>query len=312
MNNTQKDDTAEYFTAGEMAAMFGISKQSLLYYDKIHLLSPDFISSNGYRHYSITQFLELEIIVNLRALDIPINDIQAYLQNRSQEQLTEMFQNKDRICKDIIRENERIRKSLAVITGKLQEDRKELRNEVFIRSYPQRYIILNELTHKDSPKDRIVLFAKASNKNVHNRCLLEKQQGWIIRQNDFFSGHCSNESIGFFLFLTGPVKNHNLDFKTTDRLAAAKSAVSKGMDSSYSPKQKRVTVVALPESLYCEMTFDGTFYHMVDRISSSIKAQLLKYKLHPVGDIFVLPVQNHWFTKEHDKYVTKVFFQVKP
>ena len=31
------------FTAGELASLFGISKQTLLYYDKIHLLSPDFI-----------------------------------------------------------------------------------------------------------------------------------------------------------------------------------------------------------------------------------------------------------------------------
>lgn len=36
-----------FFTAGEMASLFGISKQTLLYYDKIHLLSPDYIGENG-------------------------------------------------------------------------------------------------------------------------------------------------------------------------------------------------------------------------------------------------------------------------
>lgn len=87
MNNISKKQYENYFTAGELASMFGISKQSLLYYDKIHLLSPDFISENGYRHYSITQYLDLEIIVNLRSLDIPINDIQDYLNNRSREKL---------------------------------------------------------------------------------------------------------------------------------------------------------------------------------------------------------------------------------
>ncbi|MBQ9636080.1 MAG: MerR family DNA-binding transcriptional regulator, partial [Acidaminococcaceae bacterium] len=50
MNNISKENASRYFTAGELASMFGISKQSLLYYDKIHLLSPDFISPNGYRH----------------------------------------------------------------------------------------------------------------------------------------------------------------------------------------------------------------------------------------------------------------------
>ena len=172
MNNHSKDLSSPYFTAGELASMFGISKQSLLYYDKIHLLSPDFISENGYRHYSIAQYLDLEIIVNLRSLDIPISDIQHYLQNRGQDQLKEIFRRKDQSCQEIILSNERIRKSLAVINGKLQEEIKELRNQVFIRSYPIRYIKVNPLTGKDSGKDRIVLFAKASHKNMHHRCLL--------------------------------------------------------------------------------------------------------------------------------------------
>ena len=186
MNNMPEKNSFQYFTAGELASVFGISKQSLLYYDKIHLLSPDFISENGYRHYSMEQYLDLEIIVNLRSLDIPINDIQAYLKNRSREHLDEIFRKKNLVCQDIIRENERILNSLATITDKLNDERKELRNQVFIRSYPPRYIKINPLTPKDSGKDRIVLFAKASHKNMHNRCLLEKQQGWIIMPEKSF------------------------------------------------------------------------------------------------------------------------------
>ena len=68
-------DKRKYFTAGELAAIFNISKQSLLYYDKVNLLSPYIVSENGYRNYSIQQFLDLEIIVNLRALDISIANI---------------------------------------------------------------------------------------------------------------------------------------------------------------------------------------------------------------------------------------------
>ena len=102
MNNLSKKQYDNYFTAGELASMFGISKQSLLYYDKIHLLSPDFISENGYRHYSIAQFLDLEIIVNLRSLDIPINDIQDYLKNRSRERLDELFRKKEIVLNPVI------------------------------------------------------------------------------------------------------------------------------------------------------------------------------------------------------------------
>lgn len=309
MNNKPEKDTSTYFTAGELASVFGISKQSLLYYDKIHLLSPDFISENGYRHYSMAQYLDLEIIVNLRSLDIPINDIQEYLKNRSREHLEEIFRKKNRICQEIIRENERIRNSLAAITDKLNDERKELRNQVFIRSYPPRYIKINPLTQKDSGKDRIVLFAKASHKNMHNRCLLEKQQGWIITREDFFSGHCSNRATAFFFFLTGPVKNHHFESADANRRASA-PAEDTNMTHAGN-KQRSYLIHTLPESLYCEMTFDGTFYEKADELSGIIRPQLEKYKLQPVEDIFVLPIQNHWFTKDCSKYVTKLFFRVR-
>lgn len=307
MNNISKKQYDNYFTAGELASMFGISKQSLLYYDKIHLLSPDFISENGYRHYSITQYLDLEIIVNLRSLDIPINDIQDYLKNRSREKLDEIFRKKDRACTDIIRENERIRSSISVITDKLNEERKELRNQVFIRSYPPRYIKISPLAEKDSGKDRIVLFARASHKNLHNRNLLEKQQGWVITREDFFSGHCSNISTGFFFFLNGPVKNHHFETSSSEQTVSGNPAFS---ESQTEGKSKKYSILTLPESLYCEMTFDGTFYEKADEISKKIESQLEKYKLKPAGDVFVLPVKNHWFTQNQQYYVTKLFFQV--
>lgn len=89
-------DKRKYFTAGELAAIFNISKQSLLYYDKVNLLSPDFVSENGYRNYSIQQFLDLEIIVNLRALDISIANIKKYLEDRSKEHFLQLLQEKQR------------------------------------------------------------------------------------------------------------------------------------------------------------------------------------------------------------------------
>ena len=85
---------ANYFTAGELAAIFSISKQTLLYYDKIGLLSPEFVSENGYRHYSISQYLILEIIVNLRNLNISISNIKEYINARNKNYVDKNFRRK--------------------------------------------------------------------------------------------------------------------------------------------------------------------------------------------------------------------------
>ena len=69
-----------YYTAGELADLFELPKQTLLYYDKMGVLSPEFISENNYRHYSLKQYLILEVILNMRKLGIPISKIKEYLE----------------------------------------------------------------------------------------------------------------------------------------------------------------------------------------------------------------------------------------
>ena len=76
---THQEVKGNFFTAGELANLFNISKQTLLYYDKIKLLSPAYVDEKGYRHYSIQQYLDLEIIVNLRSFNISIVVIKEYL-----------------------------------------------------------------------------------------------------------------------------------------------------------------------------------------------------------------------------------------
>ncbi|WP_276633885.1 MerR family transcriptional regulator [Phascolarctobacterium succinatutens] len=103
-----------YYTAGELADLFELPKQTLLYYDKMGVLSPEFISENNYRHYSLKQYLLLEIILNMRKLGIPISKIKEYLVERSIDSLQALLQAKDRECEEIIAHNEKIRKNIHV------------------------------------------------------------------------------------------------------------------------------------------------------------------------------------------------------
>lgn len=63
------------FKIGDLAEHFGISTDIIRHYDKIGLLRPQVIKDNGYRYYSIDQIFDLEFILNMRALDMPLQDI---------------------------------------------------------------------------------------------------------------------------------------------------------------------------------------------------------------------------------------------
>ena len=68
-----------YYTIGDFAMMSNISKRNLLYYHEIKLFSPEYIGENGYRYYSVNQFEKLQLILALRELKVPIEEIKKYL-----------------------------------------------------------------------------------------------------------------------------------------------------------------------------------------------------------------------------------------
>ena len=69
----------KYFTAGEFAAIHGMSKQTLLFYDKIGLIKPAFVDENNrYRYYSAKQMEVLDTISMLKEVGMPLAEIREY------------------------------------------------------------------------------------------------------------------------------------------------------------------------------------------------------------------------------------------
>lgn len=74
----------KFLTIGQFAAMHGINKKTLMWYDEIGLLKPAAIHpENGYRLYTYYQSPILETILLLRELDVSIVEIQSFMENRS-------------------------------------------------------------------------------------------------------------------------------------------------------------------------------------------------------------------------------------
>lgn len=67
------------FTTGQFAAMYGINKRTLMYYDSIDLFKPAIVKNNGYRYYTYEQSAVFDVIQLLRKLRLPLQEIQQYL-----------------------------------------------------------------------------------------------------------------------------------------------------------------------------------------------------------------------------------------
>ena len=89
------DKKDKLLTIGQFAAMHGINKKTLMWYDEIGLFKPASINpENGYRCYNYYQSPILETILLLRELDVSIQEIQDFMKNRSAASLKSLMEDK--------------------------------------------------------------------------------------------------------------------------------------------------------------------------------------------------------------------------
>ena len=63
------------YAISEMASLFNVSRQTLIYYDKIGLFKPAVVNDRGYRFYSPTQIPFMRLICMLRDLGLELDEI---------------------------------------------------------------------------------------------------------------------------------------------------------------------------------------------------------------------------------------------
>ena len=84
-----------YFKTAEFAALCGVRKDTLLHYDHIGLLKPQWVGENGYRYYATQQLRTYDLIAALRRLGTPLAEIRDYLTRRSPQALLALLEEKE-------------------------------------------------------------------------------------------------------------------------------------------------------------------------------------------------------------------------
>lgn len=118
------------FLIGEMSRLHNISKQTLIFYDKMGILKPNKIDEkNGYRYYTLEQFEELDTILTLKEIGMNLNDIKEYLNRRTLNNSIELLEEQDNYLEKRIEElsdiRKKINKKMKILnrTKKIQEEK---------------------------------------------------------------------------------------------------------------------------------------------------------------------------------------------
>lgn len=89
----------DYYLINEISKLYGIGPDSLRYYEKIGIISPE-RSESGYRLYSLKDIYKLSIISDLRRLDFTMKQIKEYLDYQSVANTLELLREESAIIKE--------------------------------------------------------------------------------------------------------------------------------------------------------------------------------------------------------------------
>lgn len=91
-----------WLTISEMANTCGISRQTLIYYDKHDIFKPGYVDENGYRFYSLYQIPFLREICALKCENVSLKEIVDNLRDRNIDNVSELLLvNRENIQKEI-------------------------------------------------------------------------------------------------------------------------------------------------------------------------------------------------------------------
>lgn len=176
------------FTAGEFAKLHNINKRTLHYYDEIGLFSPSCKGENQYRYYTYFQSPQLEMILAMRELQMPIEEIRAYRQKPSAVSLQKILMDRTREIQDTIRHLKELQSLLEQKNDHLTLCMQPDLDRIDIVEYPREYLVLSKpITGAYDEKDLAVLLEHSG--ETKERKLYNKSYGSRIAVTEILAGN---------------------------------------------------------------------------------------------------------------------------
>lgn len=272
---------SRYFTPAELAKLFGISKQLLLYYDKNDIFSPKFVDENGYRFYVLSQYFTLQIIISLRKLNVSLKEIKAYLKSKDINLLKEIYRNKQQEYKQQIEELLYLEKTMQQKIAFLNNIANLPLNQILLEIQEEECLYFSENISFQQPiKQRMKTLANHMLPVFSYESFQEYLMGFHYDSDEFFHG---NRLTQYNVFITA---NSKLDYTNPIKVIKEKG---------------------LYLCVYCNAHYGVVDTQIKERIVKFIKQNNLRFH----GGIYLFPLRNFWSTSKPKEELVKLCLRVE-
>ena len=268
----------KYFSVGEFAALFHVSKQTLFYYEKNNIFLPDYVNEKGYRFYSYEQICLFEVIMSLRAIEIPLTKIAWYMNNRSIQNLKEMLSEKKQ---EYTEEIALLQKKKTGISEKLKNlafAESILMDKITLEHKEERYLIKTPFVLENSDINRDLRQLTVHNRKVSEMIPFNENLTGYILAREKLEKEQFKEFSSFFTFVSNP--------------SDCKSFYTR------------------PSGLYATIYKKDAYHTKYVEMLQMIKSFIDSHNLLIMGDAYITPIRSFWSAIKTDEYITAVAVRV--
>ncbi|MEG2288775.1 MAG: MerR family transcriptional regulator [Clostridium sp.] len=175
------------FLIGELAKLFHVSTDTLRHYDRIDLLKSECNSGSKYRYYSLRSFFKLSRILFLKNLDISLEEIKTYMNNKNRNNLLDLLKNKESEIDAKIIGLINLKKKINAKVGLLESINGEL-DQIKIKKIPERIGVFLDMNYVENDFEIIEAFKQNERYLKNSSWLIEGQIYTSLSKENMNSG----------------------------------------------------------------------------------------------------------------------------
>lgn len=194
---------------GQFAALHGVNKKTLMWYDEVGLFRPAAVNSqNGYRYYSYQQSQTLETILLLREMGVSVKEIKAFMQERSAASMEKLLGEKIEELDREMSHKKAVRETLAKHRRNMQTLLSMDLEEISIVEKKGRRLVTVELS-ADTSFEKAVEMITDETKKYQLSYLHDASYGSMIAVESLYAGNFEDYP-SLFIEIPFPIRRSGL------------------------------------------------------------------------------------------------------
>ena len=265
------------FSVGELARYQDISRQTLIFYDRIGLFKPAFTAENGYRYYSVEQVDYLDTILLLKKIGFSLDEIREHMESYRAEDSRAVLTAQIENIENKIDELKLIKSRLEHKCIQLERVEKNIPLEPFTSEQKEIYILYENVEKPYDRKEIAIATKKCYAEALSENLPVFFQSGVSIPLREIEKGNYLSASISYLL---------------SDRIPGRKN------------------IRKLPKGKVAGIYHKGNYYE----IASSYR-KLVDYcnsnGLRIISDSYEFIINDYITSRDEDEFLTKILFYVE-